>query len=325
MQGARTKLMENFDEDVRARLRSNYDLTVQQVNRFEDWLWRLTIQELADCATYDGNSYTFRLDKLPDDIEDATIPLGGYRLITHKNGTEEHHYRIGHPLAEHLLTRAKNRQLPIKEITFNYSQHGGKISLVDNLIGQSGWLSLSLLTIEALEKEEHLVFSGINDNGDLMDSECCAKLFSIAGELGKETVCPEIILPQLDIELEKSKNNIIQDIAQRNSEYFEAEMNKLENWADDLKYGLESELKELDKEIKEVKKEARQSADLDSKVALHKKVKELEKKRNEKRRNLFEAQDEVDTRKEGLIGEIEARLKQQISIKELFTIRWRVI
>ncbi|MFQ5730014.1 MAG: SNF2-related protein, partial [Waddliaceae bacterium] len=168
MQDARTKLMENFDEDVRARLHSNYDLTVQQVNRFEDWLWRLTIQELAGCATYDGNSYTFRLNKLPDGIEDTTIPLGGYRLITHKNGTEEHHYRIGHPLAEYLLAQAKNRPLPGKEVLFKYSQNEGKISLLENLIGQSGWLCLSLLTIHALEKEEHLIFCGLDENGNVV-------------------------------------------------------------------------------------------------------------------------------------------------------------
>ena len=35
-------------------------------------------------------------------------------------------------------------------------------------------------------------------------------------------------------------------------------MDKLETWADDLKEGLERELKELDRKIKAVKKEARQ-------------------------------------------------------------------
>lgn len=325
MEDTRAKLMENFDEDVRTRLRFNYDLTLQQVGRFEDWLWRLTIHELSDCASYDHDSYAFKLEKLPEGIEDGNIPLGRYRLITHKDGAEEHHYRIGHPLAEHLLARAKDRPLPSKEILFKYSQHEGKISLLENLLGQSGWLRLSLLTIHALEKEEHLIFCGLDDNGNVVDSESCAKLFSVAGELGAEATVPESCFAELDAELEKSRDNIIQKVAERNNEYFESEMNKLENWADDLKQGLERELKELDKEIKEVKKEARQSAELDSKITLHKKAKELEKKRNEKRRNLFEAQDEVDNRKEGLIGGIEARLKQQITAKELFTIRWGVV
>ena len=109
-----------------------------------------------------------------------------------------------------------------------------------------------------------------------------------------------------------------------NQTYFEAEMDKLENWAEDLKQGLERELKELDREIKSTKKEAHQASGLDAKVALHKKAKELERQRNDKRRRLFETQDEVDARKDSLIEDIEQRLKQRTEDVALFTIRWCV-
>ena len=39
----------------------------------------------------------------------------------------------------------------------------------------------------------------------------------------------------------------------------------------------------------------------------------------------IEAQDEIDSRKEGLIEGVEARLQQLISTSELFAIRWRVV
>src|SRR5262245_40717684 len=76
--------------------------------------------------------------------------------------------------------------------------------------------------------------------------------------------------------------------------------------------------------IKSTKKEARQASGLDAKVALHKKAKELERQRNDKRRRLFETQDEVDARKDGLIEDIEQRLKQRMEDVALFTIRWCV-
>lgn len=321
----RAKLLENFDEDVHARLRFNRDKTEQQIGRFEDWLWRLTQQELAGCADFGPDAYTFTLHKLPEGIEPAGIPLGRYRLVTHKNGIEEHHYRLGHPLAERLLARAKARSLPPMEITFRYSQHGSKVSLVEKLKGRSGWLCLSLLSIEALEREEHLIFAGVADDGEILDSEGCAKLFSVAGQSDQNLKPPATVQSTLQSGIEASQGAIVQEVAERNHHYFEAEMEKLETWADDLKQGLERELKELDKEIKEIKKQARQLADLDSKVAFHKKAKELEKKRNDKRRGLFDAQDEIDTRKETLITDIEARLKQQLNRAEIFTIRWRVV
>lgn len=43
-----------------------------------------------------------------------------------------------------------------------------------------------------------------------------------------------------------------------------------------------------------------------------------------KRRALFDAQDEIDRRKDGLISDLEARLREQVETAPLFTIRWRV-
>lgn len=54
-------------------------------------------------------------------------------------------------------------------------------------------------------------------------------------------------------------------------------------------------------------------------------MEKLEKKRNFKRRMLFEAQDEIDRRKEELIEGVEVRLRQLISTSKLFTIHWRVV
>ena len=109
LEDTRAKLLENFDADVHTRLRLNQDQTTQQITRFEEWLWRLTQRELADCALFDPNGYTFNLKRLPDGIQSDGIALGQYRLITHKNGTEAHHFRLGHPLAEHVLAQAKGR------------------------------------------------------------------------------------------------------------------------------------------------------------------------------------------------------------------------
>jgi hypothetical protein len=51
----------------------------------------------------------------------------------------------------------------------------------------------------------------------------------------------------------------------------------------------------------------------------------MEKKRNGLRMNLYQAQDEVDSRKEKLIEEVEVRLKQRVESKELFLVKWGVI
>jgi len=120
-------------------------------------------------------------------------------------------------------------------------------------------------------------------------------------------------------------DGIVETINARNAHFFDEELEKLERWADDLKSGLEFDLKERDREIKFLKTESRKILRLEEKLKAQREIKELEKKRNAKRRNLFEAQDEIERRKEDLIGEVEARLRQQIHREELFTIRWRVV
>lgn len=101
-----------------------------------------------------------------------------------------------------------------------------------------------------------------------------------------------------------------------------AEADKLDGWADDLKLGLEREIKELDRQIRESRRSATIALTLDDKLAGQKQIRALEAQRNQKRRALFDAQDQVDAQRDQLIGEIEARLAQNATTKALMTLRW---
>ena len=65
---------------------------------------------------------------------------------------------------------------------------------------------------------------------------------------------------------------------------------------------------------------------LEDKIAAQREVKDLEKRRSEKRRSLFDAQDEVDAQKDKLFDEVEQTLRQKRTTEQtLFNIRWRII
>ena len=53
--------------------------------------------------------------------------------------------------------------------------------MVERLVGQSGWMQLSLLELDSFQHEEHLVFTGMTDTGEVLDQESCEKLFLPAG------------------------------------------------------------------------------------------------------------------------------------------------
>ena len=113
-------------------------------------------------------------------------------------------------------------------------------------------------------------------------------------------------------------------ISHRNAQFFEAEASKLDAWADDLKVGLERQIKDLDRQIKEARRSATAALTLEDKLAGQKQIKALESLRNSQRRSLFDAQDEIDRRREELIAEIEAKLKQTTYLTRLFGVHWRV-
>lgn len=76
--------------------------------------------------------------------------------------------------------------------------------------------------------------------------------------------------------------------------YFDAEVAKLDRWSDDLKLGLERELKDLDAAIREARKQSAVAVALVDKLTAQREIKTLEQSRNRKRRDLFEEQDRID-------------------------------
>ena len=130
---------------------------------------------------------------------------------------------------------------------------------------------------------------------------------------------------QIRLEQESRKNKILEEVNVRNLGFFDQEIIKLDGWADDLKNGLEVEIKEIDKAIKEARKSATIAASLQDKLNWQKTQRELEMKRTKLRRELFDRQDEIDMQRNELIGQLEGQLEQQVQVKKLFEIEWEII
>ena len=125
--------------------------------------------------------------------------------------------------------------------------------------------------------------------------------------------------------METRKLQLLRGINQRNLGFFEQEVEKLDAWADDLKLGLEQEIKGIDFEIKEVRRTAAISPTLEEKLSHQKRQRECEAKRSKLRRELFTRQDEVEAQRNDLITQLEVQLQQQVEEKTLFTIEWQLI
>lgn len=322
MMRTRQQLLENFDDDVREKLRMRDVDARASRTRFETWLMRLTQHELSVHAEFFDFS-AFELKTIA--FEDSTdgMPLGRYELP--RRSGDAYSYRLDHPLAQAVLAQAKGRKLPPAEVVYRYGDHDGKISILEPFIGQSGWLTFSQFTVEAFDQaEDRLLFATITEAGETLDGEVTRRLFTLPASVSGYTVIPNEVVTTLDDITRQQQALIEREIAERNARFFEAEAEKLDSWADDLKLGLEREIKEIDRQIKEARRSATAALTLEEKLTGQKQVKALESARNQKRRSLFEAQDAVDRQREELIAQIEGKLTQKSDLQSLFRIRWRV-
>lgn len=332
VQQTRKVLLENFDEEVREKLRSNLLESTESLNRFEERLWATTKFFLNSSAQFNDSTYTFTLKENP--FPQEAIHKGPYMILKPKQGQRKSDidipddtnvYRVGHKLAKSVLEACKQLTTSSKELTFDYSNTPTKVTALEKYIGQSGWLQVSRLEINSFEFEDFLIAACITDDGETIENEIAQRFFSIQATEGK-TLYPAVeIQKTLEDVLYSETQIVISENANRNKDFFDTEMDKLDQWADDMKISLDKEIKDLDAEIKLRKSEAKKMLNLEAKVKAQRAIKDLEKKRSEKRQHLYEAQDTIDDRKENLLDEIERRLKQEINTTELFTIKWIMI
>ncbi|WP_434515612.1 SNF2-related protein [Dechloromonas sp. ARDL1] len=319
----RQLLLENFDEEVQAKLRVRDEAGKATRGRYENLLLELTEAALPGKAAFDDHGFT--LLELPSPTLAGEVPLGRYELP--RRSGEAHLYRVGHPLAEWIVAQAKQGELPPARLCFDYEAYArknGRITTLESLRGKSGQLQVELLTVEALgRKEERLIVSAVDAHGKPVAADDGEKMLRLPAS---EHASHEVGVPgdALRTEAESRRTVALGEINQRNLSYFEAEVQKLDAWADDLKLGLEQELKELDRQIKDVRREASSALTLEEKINCQKRQRDLEQSRNRKRRDMFDRQDQIDDERGRLIDELQAGLAQKTHSNVLFFVAWEL-
>ncbi len=316
----RQTLLENFDSEVHEKLKINLRESTIFLDTYNRWLWDTTKFYLADNAEFSEHEYSFVLKRNP--FPGENIDPGPYKIG--KNIEDAHVYRPAHSLAQRILNDIKSQQSDEAEITFNYSDNQTLISVLQPFIGKGGILKISNLTVESFELEDHILLSALTDDGDVVEPEVIKKIFQLSASSEDQ----HTISSQLKLDLDQLENKYLKitttQIAERNGNFFDHEVDKLDNWAEDVKKALELDLRKLDIDIKTAKTTAKKILNLDEKLLAQREIKDWEKKRNEMRKRLFETQDDVELRKEKLLETVESRLTQQSKLEPLFTIRWKI-
>jgi ERCC4-related helicase len=322
MQTTRQQLLENFDEEVHEKLRINLQESKEYLSRYEKWLWDITKFYLKDDADFAPDEHSFTLNRNP--FPNGKIHSGPYRIGKHID--DANIYRIGHPLAQNIIEACKDNKLEKFELIFDYTNSGIKITSLEKFIGKSGYMIGNVLSITTFEEEEIIQLFAVTDEQTILDKQLCERFFSLpANIVEQQHEAPATLTKLLSDAIALQQTNAIDEVGQRNANYFETELDKLDNWGEDRRNSLKVVLKELDQQIKEIKKQARLAPNLPDKLKLEKERKKLEAERDTAWKEYDGAAKEIEQNKDQLIDKVEKRLKQNLKDEQLFNFKWTLI
>jgi hypothetical protein len=322
MKETRQALLDHFDEDVHERLKVRLDGARQQLDRIGRLFWALTRFELRDHAAFDDDELAFDLRESPIT---AAYP-GNYRLVSkgRANIPGDFLYRMNHPLGEHTISQGKGHPCPPAEIVFNISAHSAKVSMIEQLMGRSGWLTLRHLRIDSLDREEYLLFSAFDDDGTNLDQETCIRLFTIEGHTNEIEKIPGAVQQRLSAEAQRHAAATMTRALETSNRHFNEVRDQLDKWAEDMVLAAEKALTDTKAQIKAAQREARHATTIAEQERLQAKVRDFERKQRKQRQEIFDIEDEIVSKRDVLVENLQRRMQQKTEITPLFSIRWTV-
>lgn len=331
MQQTRTALLENFDDEVRARLRDSEDNSRRLLRRYEERLWMLTQYVLRKKATFSSSNYSFLLQEPINGISHT----GPYYMLDTSNEIKKSEskqqggelYRANHSLAQYVITEAKNIEVtPNDTLILDYSNSGKRITPLAELVGLEGYISVDLLSMETAETIDYWAVAMITEQGDVIEPELIEHIWSIPSSVElTDTIFPEKVVEQL----EQIKNSQINEITEQTKKealnLFDEQVDKLDTWAEDMKLGLEREIQDLNQTIRLMKSEARRADSIEARLVAQREIKASEALLKRKRADLFAEHDRIEEQKDQLTDNLEQLLSLRSKKQNLFTLRWKMV
>lgn len=312
---ARQSILENFDEEVAARLATCQSETIASLDKYTQWIYcfflahgasRIEPKEQWRLRFYDGKAErTYNL-KWRDAEEEGDVFL-----------------RREDPLYLSWLSESMSVPLSNAELRFEYTASDRNISFFMVHPGLKGVLSVDKLSYDGLGYEEHIIFTAITEDGTALDDDSINSMLELPASITGECPPESIALINQRKERIAARQQMVEDA---NKEFYLAECDKLDAYSDDLKEALQREMKELGKLITEKKKEVRVSTHLplDQIVAMKDEINKLEKKRKQMQRDIYVREDEIDMQKDKLQEEIRQKLNGKTKITHIMTIAFRI-
>lgn len=312
---ARHSILENFDEDVAARLKDCQTSTVASLDKFSQWTLFFLLAHGAERVTPE-NKLRFRF---------GGDPSGRVYNLQWRDAEDEGDtfLRRDDPRYLHWIDEAKSIDLPFGSVKFLYSNSDRRVSYLDEHPGIRGVITIDKLSYSGIGEEEHLVITAVTDDGRQLDEDLVNTRFELPAELTDAAGAVNGEVEALRKERVEQRQRAIEAA---NKQYYLDECAKLDAYSEDLKEGLQRELNDIKKAITEKNREFRNSTDLplDEMLAVKDELEELKRKRKRMQRDLYDREDEIEAQNEQLQAEMREKLRGNSELERIMTISFEV-
>ena len=323
LRNTKKTLLADFDADVNKRLKVNFDESKLLIDARQKAFWELSKSILSKDGIFDESEYSFLL-KNPKLGE-----CQKYFFLTQNRELEDipnsQIIRLNHKLGEHVISLGKNGMTPYREISFDLTNSPQKFSYLNEVKEHCplGYCRISILRIESFETEEYLLVTGMRTDGKEVPSENMEQILML------EAIDDIDAIQSENFGLNEFANKNLKEAKirseQRNSEFFEAEKVKIEQFLGDKLYSVERELKQTKDKIKVLERESSKVDDLARKTALEEEISNLSIQKRKLRKNVFDLEDEIDIERKRLIENLKKRLAKRVEVEDLMEFQWRLV
>lgn len=268
----RKLLLENTDQSVANLFKQTAYETKRVISDFDNDLLKL-------CRLCLNSNLKPTKDESIFTVSGFDFPIAFRELKDEENGKISRVFKE-HPLVKGILDDSLALQTkPIPSISFFLSKHPKKISQLDDSIGNEGFMYLWKLAITGVETEEILVpFAFIKkaENYQSLDFTVSEELLSV------EAVDNNINFDSSPIKKEEFisawdnwKKPVLEKYQKRNERLFDRETDRINRYYDVFPLRVEDKLRKLEEEKSEVNRKRDNSADLEERRKLQKRLQDI--------------------------------------------------
>jgi superfamily II DNA or RNA helicase len=316
---ARGKVLENMDADVVAKLHRRQQDIAQVLPEYERRLLMIARAELADAHFPTGDSQLF--------------DYAGRRWTTRWKDADEHDwqfFRVNDGLGEQIVEAARSRdhRAVAEAVTFDPVAYpwAGKLSGLDELAGESGWLRAIRATMPVKDApREELIIVGETDDGEALLPIIGDRLMMAPAVSGGQVTEP-VPEGKLQTLVNAAFDDFADRVRQEHYHWLMDEEERLSRYAQDMEIETQARIANLDAEIREVDKaKLNPQLSMDEKLKLMRQARDLQAQRDDLVFNQHEVKKAVRREVGDRLDEMAAMLGQEPQLEELFTLRFAIV